>query len=126
VIYTSGSTGTPKGVVVGHGSLANKLMTLGHEFGAAPGFRIALLSSCGFDPSIEQSTLPLVHGASIVVINDAMREAAHEFWDQLVRQKVNLLNCTPSFFESVLRDAGERPDWTSTSQLSSLRIGRLS
>ena len=28
-----------------------KLMTLGHEFGADAGFRIALLSSCGFDPS---------------------------------------------------------------------------
>ena len=32
-------------------------------------------------------------------------QSAHEFWDQLVRQKVNLLNCTPSFFQSVLRDA---------------------
>jgi non-ribosomal peptide synthetase component F len=76
VIYTSGSTGTPKGVVVEHASLANKVITLGQEFGAAPGFRIALLSSCAFDPSIEQATLPLVHGASIVVIDDATRESA--------------------------------------------------
>ena len=29
VIYTSGSTGAPKGVVVEHGSLTNKLVTLG-------------------------------------------------------------------------------------------------
>ena len=55
VIYTSGSTGTPKGVMVDHASLANKVLTLGQDFGAAPGFRTALLSSCAFDPSIEKS-----------------------------------------------------------------------
>ena len=41
VIYTSGSTGTPKGVVVEHASLANKVITLGQEFGAS-----ARLSNC--------------------------------------------------------------------------------
>ena len=114
VIYTSGSTGTPKGVVVEHASLANKVITLGQEFGVAPGFRIALLSSCAFDPSIEQATLPLVHGASIVVINDATRESPHQLWEQLVQQKVNLLNCTPSFFELVRGDA---PQTTSLKHL---------
>ena len=29
----------------------------------------------------------------------------HEFWEYLVAQRVDLLNCTPSFFESVLGDA---------------------
>src|SRR5262249_54022830 len=38
VIYTSGSTGTPKAVAVDHASLANKIVTLGNEFGAEPGF----------------------------------------------------------------------------------------
>ncbi|MEI8151204.1 MAG: amino acid adenylation domain-containing protein, partial [Hyphomicrobiales bacterium] len=105
VIYTSGSTGAPKGVVVEHASLANKMMTVGHLFGARPGFRVALLTSSSFDPSIEQSTLPLLHGASIVVIDEAMRGSSQDFWEQVVGQKVNLLNCTPSFFESVLLDA---------------------
>ena len=115
VIYTSGSTGIPKGVVVEHASLASKVVTLGREFGAAPGFRIALLASSAFDPSIEQATLPLVHGASIVVIDDKTRELPHEFWEQLIAQKVDLLNCTPSFFESVVRDA---PQATSLKHLA--------
>src|SRR6185312_458710 len=105
VMYTSGSTGTPKGVVVEHASLANKLVTLGEEFGARPGFRIALISSPAFDPSIEQATLPLVHGASIVVVDDETRESPHELWSLLREQKVDLLNCTPSFFETILADA---------------------
>src|SRR6202171_797553 len=94
VIYTSGSTGTPKGVAVDHASLANKVLTLGQDFGAAPGFRTALLSSCAFDPSIEQITVPLVHGASVIIISDAIRESAHQFWANVDHQKVDLLNCT--------------------------------
>ena len=42
---------------------------------------------------------------SIVVIDDATRELPHQLWEQLVQQKVNLLNCMPSFFESVRGDA---------------------
>src|SRR5262249_5577356 len=110
VIYTSGSTGTPKGVLVDHASLANKALTLGKDFAAAPGFRIALLSSSAFDPSIEQATLPLVHGASIVVISDTVRESPAQFWNEVSGQKVNLLNCTPSLLESIIRSA---PDKTS-------------
>src|SRR4051794_5064632 len=105
VIYTSGSTGTPKGVMVDHASFANKVLTLGQDFGAAPGFRTALLSSCAFDPSIEQITVPLVHGASIVIISDAVRDSPHQFWEHLARQKVDLLNCTPSLLESIVESA---------------------
>ena len=108
VIYTSGSTGTPKSVVIDHASLTNKVLTLGMDFGAGPNLRVALLSSPGFDPSIEQATLPLVHGASIIVISDATRESPARFWDYVERKKVTLLNCTPSLIESLMR---ERPRW---------------
>ncbi|MGZ3282743.1 MAG: amino acid adenylation domain-containing protein, partial [Xanthobacteraceae bacterium] len=105
VIYTSGSTGTPKGVVVDHASLANKALTLGADFGAAHGLRVALLSSPSFDPSIEQATLPLVHGAAIVVISDALRASPAQFWDYVERKKVTLLNCTPALIESLMSGA---------------------
>src|SRR5262249_39923442 len=114
IIYTSGSSGAPKGVLVDHASLANKALTLGADFGAGPSYRIALVSSSGFDPSIEQVTLPLLHGASIVIIGDAARESPPQFWDQVIRNKVDLLNCTPSLFESLMRSA---PDGASLHHL---------
>ena len=70
-----GSTGTPKGVAVEHAGLANKVLTLRRGFRSGPGVRWALLSSSAFDPSIEQATLPLVHGASVVVISEAIGES---------------------------------------------------
>ena len=105
VIYTSGSTGTPKGVVVEHTSLANKVSTLGPYFRIALDCRIALLSSVAFDPSIEQITLPLIHGATIVVISEAIRESPAQFWDYVVRKRVNLINCVPSFLTSIVHEA---------------------
>ena len=108
VIYTSGSTGTPKGVVIDHASLTNKVLTLGADFGAGPGFRMALLSSPAFDPSIEQATLPLAHGASIVIVSDAIRQSPSRFWDYVRRREVDLLNCTPSVLESLITECSGR------------------
>jgi Non-ribosomal peptide synthetase modules and related proteins len=64
VIYTSGSTGTPKGVAVDHASLANKILTLGRDLNVGSSFRSALVISCAFDASIEQTLLPLIGAGS--------------------------------------------------------------
>ena len=117
VIYTSGSTGTPKGVVVEHTSLANKVSTLGPYFGIGLDFRIAFLSPVAFDPSIEQITLPLTHGATIVVVSDAIRQSPAQFWDYVVQKGVNLLNCVPSFLTSIVHEA------PSTVRLDHLYLG---
>ena len=107
VIFTSGSTGTPKGVVIEHASLVNKAVTLGARFNMGPGARAALLSPCAFDPSIEQVALPLVHGAAIVIISDAVRESGRQFWDYVVGTRVTFLNCTPSFLSGIIQEAPE-------------------
>ena len=105
VMYTSGSTGTPKGVMVSHASLSNKLVTLGEYFGVRPNFRIALLSSSSFDPSIEQIALALASGAAIVVASEEVRASAPRFWQEMTRTKVTFLNCTPSLLRSVIDSA---------------------
>ncbi len=105
VIYTSGSTGEPKGVTVDHASLANKLLALGRQFDVGPGFRSALLISCGFDASIEQTLLPLIGGGAAVVIGDAVRESPAQFWQQVIRDQVTFVSCVPSYLDSVIRGA---------------------
>ena len=106
VIYTSGSTGTPKGVMVDHASLANKVLTLGQDFGAAPGFRTAALefvcslilrsnkSRCRWCMALRSSSSAM-----------QFETRRHQFWRHLARQKVDLLNCTPSLLESIVESA---------------------
>ena len=105
VIYTSGSTGRPKGVLVDHSCLANKIITLSQEFGVKSNFRSALLISCAFDASIEQTILPLIGGGAAVVVSDAVRESPKQFWHELIRGGVTFVSCVPSFLTSVLGSA---------------------
>ena len=107
VIYTSGSTGTPKAVVVEHASLANKVVTLGEQFGVDQSFRSAMLISASFDASIEQTLLPFVGGGAAVVISDEDRESASRLWSAFDRHAVTFMSCVPSYLESVLPQAPE-------------------
>ncbi len=115
VIYTSGSTGTPKGVIVEHASLANKLLGLVRDFEVGPDLRAALLISCAFDASVEQTLLPLVAGGAVVIIDDAARESPAQFWQQVAQDGVTFVSCVPSYLESVLRSA---PDDASLQHLA--------
>jgi amino acid adenylation domain-containing protein len=105
VIYTSGSTGIPKGVAVEHASLTSKILTLAQDFKVGDGFRSALAISCAFDASIEQAMLPLIGGGAAVIISDAVRESASQFWEQLIRNNVTFVSCVPSYLDSILRGA---------------------
>ncbi|HET9244215.1 MAG TPA: amino acid adenylation domain-containing protein, partial [Xanthobacteraceae bacterium] len=107
VIYTSGSTGTPKGVAVEHASLANKILALGRDFNVGSSFRSALVISCAFDASIEQTLLPLIGGGTAVVISDVVRESPAQFWHQLMRDDVTFMSCVPSYLESVIHGAAD-------------------
>jgi amino acid adenylation domain-containing protein len=106
VIYTSGSTGKPKGVVVAHQSLANKLLAAGEEFDITPRYRIPFFLSFAFDPSIVQIALPLINGAAVVVIPDAVRDAPSLFWTEMERHQANFISGGPSLLDAVaLQDA---------------------
>ncbi|KAF9271478.1 hypothetical protein BGZ68_003569, partial [Mortierella alpina] len=68
VMYTSGSTGQPKGVIVHHRGVARLVINNGFAE-ICPDDRMAFTTNPAFDPSTYQVWAPLLHGASIVVID---------------------------------------------------------
>jgi len=102
IIYTSGTSGQPKGVMISHQSLANKIYTLIDDFAFAPGHVSMLSTELSFDPSIEQLFLPLLAGAKLVVPQPAHKENPDRFWQLVQQQKVNVINCVPSYADFLL------------------------
>ena len=97
VIYTSGSTGTPKGVVVEHGNLANLLRSVPASPGKDGG-AWCLAHSMSFDFSVWEMWGALAFGRALVVPSwDEVRDPAL-LLDLLCREKVTVLNITPSAF----------------------------
>ena len=58
--------------------------------------------SVGFDVSIGQLLLPLLHGAAIVVAPPLRTLQATDFWSLLREHQVTHINSVPSFFETVV------------------------
>ncbi|MGI5163169.1 non-ribosomal peptide synthase/polyketide synthase [Spirillospora sp. CA-253888] len=110
VIFTSGSTGRPKGVVVTHGGLANlchdHLGTLIEPAAAALGrpARALLTASLAFDSSWEQ-LLWLFVGHELHIADGFDRRDAAAVVDYCVRERVDVLDVTPSYGRALL-DAG--------------------
>ena len=70
-----------------------------------PGDRVLGIASIGFDASIEQKFLPLLHGACVVLIADDEIQGASAFWDSVAAHAVNYLDTTPSLLAAVIEAA---------------------
>jgi amino acid adenylation domain-containing protein len=105
VIYTSGSTGTPKGVAVTHQNVANLSAAQMVDFPMRPGDRVLGIASIGFDASIEQKLLPLLHGACVVLMANLDMQEPSAFWDSISHHAANYLDTTPSLLAAIIETA---------------------
>jgi amino acid adenylation domain-containing protein len=106
VIYTSGSTGQPKGVTITHRSVTGLLGAAGGRFGFGAGDVWAWFHSFAFDFSVWELWGALVHGGRLVVVPVETSWSAQEFLGLLARERVTVLNQTPSaFYELIHADA---------------------
>lgn len=105
IIYTSGSTGKPKGVLLEHCSLVNFVLHQSREFNIREDDRILQFYSYCFDPSVEQIFLPLINGASCVLIPDITRRDEELFEAFLTKKQITHLQATPGFLNNLRADS---------------------
>ncbi|RII13774.1 Dimodular nonribosomal peptide synthase [Streptomyces sp. YIM 130001] len=107
VIYTSGSTGRPKGVVVPHRSPVALLSGEGERFGLGATDVWTMFHSAAFDFSVWEMWGALAHGGRLVVVPHDVSRSPRAFLDLLARERVTVLNQTPSAFHSLDRADAE-------------------
>ena len=99
IIFTSGSTGRPKGVQITHGSLLNLVSWHQHAFDVSPADKATLLASPGFDASVWEIWPYLTAGASLCVVDEAVRTAPAALRDWIVRTGITI-----SFLPTVIAE----------------------
>lgn len=102
VIYTSGSTGQPKGVLISHENVGRLLASTEPWFHFGPGDVWTLFHSFAFDFSVWELWGALAHGGRLVVVPFKSSRDPQAFLGLLARERVTVLNQTPSAFRQLM------------------------
>ncbi|WP_433240266.1 amino acid adenylation domain-containing protein [Streptosporangium sp. CA-135522] len=103
VIFTSGSTGRPKGVVVSHGAVTRLLASTEGWFSFDETDVWVLFHSYAFDFSVWELWGALLYGGRLVVVPFEVSRSPGEFVELVRRERVTVLNQTPSAFYQFMR-----------------------
>ncbi|MET7938418.1 amino acid adenylation domain-containing protein, partial [Streptomyces sp. NPDC005322] len=110
VIYTSGSTGRPKGVVIPHGNVVRLFSATRDWFAFGPGDVWTWFHSFAFDFSVWELWGPLLFGGRLVVVPFEVSREPAAFLELLERERVTVLNQTPSAFYQLMQADAETPE----------------
>jgi amino acid adenylation domain-containing protein/non-ribosomal peptide synthase protein (TIGR01720 family) len=108
VIYTSGSTGLPKGVMIEHAAVLNLVQGLReHVYDRHPSpLRVALIASYSFDASVQQIFAALLHGHTLVIVDDNVKRDAAALNRFLVDADIDIVDGTPTLFQTLAHASG--------------------
>ncbi len=105
IIYTSGSTGKPKGVQVAHSNVINLVNSMAKEPGITSEDKIFAVTTISFDATVMEIFLPLLHGASIVFVDEETRRDGHLLLKKAVNDGITMMWGTPTIYQ-ILVDSG--------------------
>nr|WP_246300390.1 non-ribosomal peptide synthetase [Actinopolyspora biskrensis] len=102
VIHTSGSTGKPKGVDVPHSNPVRLFAHTRDKMGITSSDVWTAFHSHAFDFSVWEMWGALAHGGRLVIVPHELTRDPELFWAQLLRERVTVLNQTPTAFARLI------------------------
>ncbi|GAB3264612.1 hypothetical protein GCM10027347_31780 [Larkinella harenae] len=109
VLYTSGSTGKPKGVMIEHRNLINFLWSMQVAPGIDKNDVLLAVSTISFDIAGLELYLPLIAGASILLVDLTVTRDGRLLLDLVRSENVSMLQATPSTWRMLLDIGWDQP-----------------
>ncbi|ASA20601.1 non-ribosomal peptide synthetase [Paenibacillus donghaensis] len=108
VIYTSGTTGRPKGAMIEDRNVVQLVMENNELFHFGEKDTWTLFHSYSFDFSVWEMYGALLYGGKLVIVPKFTAQDTKEFLDLLIKEKVTVLNQTPSAFYRLMEEELKR------------------